>query len=767
MPAGTQTRRIVISVDTKGNREIQDLANKLGGVAKNTKSLAGNIGILKNAFIGYLSSLGIQELARMSDEMQNLSNRLKIVSRSTEDTDVTMRKLLDVANETKQSVGAVGEIYVRLASSLKSANASADSMLEITKGLINSFRVSGSTGTETTATIIQLSQAFASGTLRGQELRSVLLQNAELARLLRERFGKDLAKNAEAGLISVVEVLKLLRANQDRINTSAQTLTITFEQALTKATNQVQFALANLNKELGLSAKFAYAIDLLAEKFTLLLTVAGLLALTQLPALVTSLQAVGAAMLGLATRNPLIAALVAVSAIVVATNDNLTDFIDKLRNLGAWLVQLKVWALEFYFAIEKGLAKALFKIGLGSRSIIEDLARDLDEIKSLTNLATELGTPKYRPSPLLPENDKKKSDQEFADLIAKLEKLYGAANKIQKPKEILAELNAEFATGIMTIRTYSENLVNFQLAKVNKEFKEGKIDVFKYNEELRKIKETELNRELQQGILTIREYNTAVTQIRIDELNEKFEAGRIGLIEYNSELTKISQKFEPGAALVTGTASYIESVGTLSSNIADGVRQAFSTLEDNLVEFTKRGKFNFQSFTQAILDDLTRIIIRASIVQPLAQGLLNGLAGGASANSTGSSYNDYSNVAANGLAFDKGLRKFAKGGIVDSPTAFSYGTGTSRGLMGEAGPEAILPLARGKGGALGVQASVTPVTVNIINQSGSEVQQTESSGPNGEKTIDILITSKVRDGLMTGKFDTAMKSSFGLQRKGS
>jgi len=69
-------------------------------------------------------------------------------------------------------------------------------------------------------------------------------------------------------------------------------------------------------------------------------------------------------------------------------------------------------------------------------------------------------------------------------------------------------------------------------------------------------------------------------------------------------------------------------------------------------------------------------------------------------------------LAANGATFANGVATFAKGGtftnsIVSSPTLFKFADGgTMRtGLMGEAGPEAIMPLSRGADGSLGVQAN--------------------------------------------------------------
>ena len=69
-------------------------------------------------------------------------------------------------------------------------------------------------------------------------------------------------------------------------------------------------------------------------------------------------------------------------------------------------------------------------------------------------------------------------------------------------------------------------------------------------------------------------------------------------------------------------------------------------------------------------------------------------------------------TAANGATFANGVATFAKGGtftnsIVSSPTLFKFADGSAMrtGLMGEAGPEAIMPLSRGADGSLGVQAN--------------------------------------------------------------
>ena len=57
---------------------------------------------------------------------------------------------------------------------------------------------------------------------------------------------------------------------------------------------------------------------------------------------------------------------------------------------------------------------------------------------------------------------------------------------------------------------------------------------------------------------------------------------------------------------------------------------------------------------------------------------------------------------------------FASGGVVNAPTPFTFGT-NRLGVMGEAGPEAVLPLKRGSNGQLGVQMSGMGRPVQVIN----------------------------------------------------
>ena len=115
---------------------------------------------------------------------------------------------------------------------------------------------------------------------------------------------------------------------------------------------------------------------------------------------------------------------------------------------------------------------------------------------------------------------------------------------------------------------------------------------------------------------------------------------------------------------------------------------------------------------------------------------------------------------ANGNAFVNGhLQPFANGGVVSSPTMFPM-SGNRTGLMGERGAEAIMPLKRTSNGQLGVQAQVQQPSINIYNQSGSNIETVQR--PDGE--TDIFIR-KVNSALRSERTQSGFNSA--LQRNNS
>jgi len=148
--------------------------------------------------------------------------------------------------------------------------------------------------------------------------------------------------------------------------------------------------------------------------------------------------------------------------------------------------------------------------------------------------------------------------------------------------------------------------------------------------------------------------------------------------------------------------------------IADDIGDAFGRTFERMI-------FDMQSVGDAVrslTEDIARLIFQQMIAQPIASGISNWMVGkwGSTGQPAGDQLLHYQPYgSAKGNAFNDGrLLAFARGGIVDGPTLFPMRRGA--GLMGEAGPEAVMPLRRTRNGNLGVEASGAGGTTQVVNE---------------------------------------------------
>ena len=159
------------------------------------------------------------------------------------------------------------------------------------------------------------------------------------------------------------------------------------------------------------------------------------------------------------------------------------------------------------------------------------------------------------------------------------------------------------------------------------------------------------------------------------------------------------------------------------------------------------GRFRFREMTVSILQDLSKIYMRMATMK-LVNYVGSYLFGGSGVSTAGGSIGGMFATAAHGRVFNSsGLVAFARGGVVSSPTYFGFNGG--RGLMGEQGSEAVMPLTRTSNGDLGVQVQGmgggtvvnAPVSVSVtVNSDGS---QESSVSANDAKQLGEAIRNTV------------------------
>ena len=121
-----------------------------------------------------------------------------------------------------------------------------------------------------------------------------------------------------------------------------------------------------------------------------------------------------------------------------------------------------------------------------------------------------------------------------------------------------------------------------------------------------------------------------------------------------------------------------------------------------------------------------------------------------------------------GGAFDDGVRKYAKGGtftnsIVSQPTLFRFAKGT--GMMGEAGPEAIMPLKRDSSGNLGVRGGGGSVEVVVNNYTTAPAEARETTDSRGNRRIEVVVGDMTAGEVTRGGSSTsrAITNTFGMK----
>lgn len=232
-----------------------------------------------------------------------------------------------------------------------------------------------------------------------------------------------------------------------------------------------------------------------------------------------------------------------------------------------------------------------------------------------------------------------------------------------------------------------------------------------------------------------------------DIINKKLQAGEQLT---NENVTAIRASAAAYARVKTQADLYAEAVNTVGSAMSGTLSTGFADMLDG----SKSVGQGFQDMSKTILRSIEEMIIKLLIVGPLMRSLQAtiGRSGFSLSSLFSGGTSDASALAAgimpvaNGAAFAGGnVVPFARGGIVSQPTLFPMATGA--GLMGEAGPEAVMPLRRGSDGRLGVAAgggrsSAAPqVTVNLIENSSRAGQTEQSSSGNGGFDLTVYVDS--------------------------
>lgn len=257
----------------QAGRTIDETGNKTNGLAEQFNRLKNTAIAITGISFG---ASFIRGLAQTADEYSNLNARIKLVTSSNEQARLTFQSVIRLSNESSQSIASTTELYTRLARAMKDS-ASQSELLQVTSTINKAAVVSGATTQEASGAIIQLSQALASGVLRGQEFNSVAEQMPRIMEMLQKSLGKtqgELRKMAEQGLLTSSVVFKALKDGASEIDAEFAQMPLTISRATAQLANGWVEFVGGTNDALGVTKLFASVISGLAGNLSTLATAA-------------------------------------------------------------------------------------------------------------------------------------------------------------------------------------------------------------------------------------------------------------------------------------------------------------------------------------------------------------------------------------------------------------------------------------------------------------------------------------------------------------
>lgn len=239
----------------------------------------------RNFVIFLAGGLGVREIVEAADSYKLLSARLATVVDGAGEVTAAYDAILESSNRTRTSLDTNARMFTRLMIAGEQYGMSAEESLRITENVNKALVISGASAGEATAATLQLSQAFASGRIQGDELRSVLENAPVIAQALASKLGhlgitmQNLRQAAKEGKIGIDELRLVLGGGDFTAELEAQfaKIPVTIGQSIQIAINNLTDFIGRFDAASGITGALSRGIVFLSENLDTLSKIASAL----------------------------------------------------------------------------------------------------------------------------------------------------------------------------------------------------------------------------------------------------------------------------------------------------------------------------------------------------------------------------------------------------------------------------------------------------------------------------------------------------------
>jgi lambda family phage tail tape measure protein len=618
-------------------------------------------------------------------EIKKLNIALAGVSKSQKDFNDNIGNISKLSKQFLIPIKDTTQQYTKLQASVAGAGMTSQETEKVFKGIAAAVTATGGSTEDLNSALRATSQVFSKGKVSAEELRQQIGERLPGAfTIFADSIGKtpqELDKALENGEVTLEDFIKFSEELFKRYGKTANLIA----EAPENAGKRLQMALDNIAVQIG---RFAGPIG------------AGFQAIAT--SIVEGLTPAFEAFANLLDL-PKVAAKERLAQIKRQIPQKELD-IQTYRGMAQLL-----GASGGMFNIQADVAEMSLKQLRGEQATLEGVVKGIGK---------GLGDNVYKPGGALDKGGKKK--KEIKDITESELFLY---NKIEDALDSGNQLQAEFLQSSLKLLQVQQQLDTGEIKSNNatKERRQAQGQIYRaieaqresmnavsqqYVDQKESVKEQMQALEIQYGLTTQKQAEEIAFEQQMDDLRKAAKSTTLAkdVEELIAKLRNARQAAESfGNQISKSFAETVKQSGELAQNLGATLGNAFLGLGDQLADFVTTGKMQFADFARSVLNDLTRIFIKAAMFEALRAIV-----------PSGSSFARFLGFANGGIMTSNGsmpLRRYANGGIATSPQIAMFGEGSR--------PEAYVPLPDGRS---------IPVTMRGGGEMGNIVVNVDAAG---------------------------------------
>ena len=207
-------------------------------------------------------------IIKVASDYQNLQNKLIAVTGSQSGANTAFENIKRIAEETRSPLSAIGDLYSKLAIGTREAGKEAKDVSDLTKTFAQTLQLSGTSGVQASAAILQFGQAMASGKLAGDEFRAMMEYNPVLMMKFAEAVDipiGQLKKLASEGALTAKALELGMKSIAPEVQTEFEKMNTTIGQSFTLIANNFIVMLANIESKFGIFQGLANLIKTISD----------------------------------------------------------------------------------------------------------------------------------------------------------------------------------------------------------------------------------------------------------------------------------------------------------------------------------------------------------------------------------------------------------------------------------------------------------------------------------------------------------------------